>query len=60
MIGKDNGQVGYQNGLFFDDVALAKHDYNLRKQLTAKVGIIGYCDVQLVLKQTNSKLDFAK
>lgn len=50
LIEYNNGQVGYQNGQFFNDITEAKHDYNLRKRLSAKFGIIGYCDVQLVLK----------
>ena len=50
LIEYNNGQVGYQNGQFFATIKEAERDYEARKRLSAKVGTIGYCDVQLVLK----------
>lgn len=46
----NNGQVGYQNGQFFATIEEAKRDYEARKQLSAKIGVVGYCDVQLIIK----------
>lgn len=50
LIEYNNGQVGYQNGQFFATIEEAKRDYEARKKLSAKIGVVGYCDVQLILK----------
>ena len=50
LVSYNNGQVGYQNGQFFATIEEAERDYEARKRLSAKIGVVGYCDVQLVLK----------
>ena len=50
LVDYNNGQVGYQNGQFFSTIEEAERDYEARKRLSAKIGTIGYCDVQLILK----------
>lgn len=50
LVSYNNGQVGYQNGQFFATIEEAKRDYEARKQLSAKIGVVGYCDVQLIIK----------
>lgn len=46
----NNGEVGYQKGQFFATIEEAERDYEARKQLSAKIGVVGYCDVQLIIK----------
>ena len=50
LVRYNNGQVGYQNGQFFATIEEAERDYEARKQLSAKIGVMGYCDVQLIIK----------
>ena len=44
----DNGWIGYQNGMFFTTLEEARKDFEGRKRLTSKVGVVGYADVMLV------------
>lgn len=51
IVNYDNGIVGYQNFNFFSYKETAEMYYNRLKQLSPKVGVIGYADVFLFEKE---------
>ena len=51
IVNYDNGIVGYQNFDFFEDKETAEDLYNQCKKLSPKVGVIGYADVFLFVKE---------